>query len=164
MFLTLDDAAARLSIHPSTLRRRVSAGMVPGAVRLGGPRSPWRVPVSYVDGAGATHDTVPTSGSSTSGPLAHARPGTGPGPDYVTSARARADRVRSVSRALVVESRPAVGLRAALDGILDVRARHYAGRDGWCVACHWEYPCPDASILDDTVDRVAAAVLDGDRS
>lgn len=163
MYLTLSDAAARLAVHPSTLRRRCDAGAVPGALRVAGPRSAWRIPVSFVDG----HDTTPDRGSNHGrGSLAHDHPSPGDAEDYVTLARDGRDtvaRARVVARALVVESRPAVALRHALDGIVDVRARHYAGRDGWCTACQWQYPCPDAVILDATVDLVAAAVLDGDR-
>jgi hypothetical protein len=122
--------------------------------------------VSYVDGASTTpgHDSTPARGSSLGrGSIAHAHPSTGEGADYVTPARTTADRARRVDRALVVATRPAIALRAALDGILDARARHYPGRDGWCTACQWQYPCPDASTLDATVARIEAAVLEGDR-
>ncbi len=163
MYLTLNDAAARLDVSPATLRRACAAGRIPGAVRIGGPRTPWRVPVSYLDGA--TPDTTrPRDGVETvPGSLAHDRPTRGGSGDYVTPARTTIDRARRVSRSLVVDTRPAVALRVALDGIVDARARHYPGRDGWCVACQWQYPCPDASTLDATVAAVAAAVLDGDR-
>jgi hypothetical protein len=161
VYLTLTDAAAALGRHPATLRRDCSAGRIPGALRLGGPRSPWRIPVSYVDGA-RTDGRPAERVESLHGPDATLTDGTA-SRDYVTSPRTVSARARAVSRALVVDSRPAVGLRAALDGITDAAARHYPGRDGWCVACSWQYPCPDAATLAATVDAVAAAVLDGAR-
>jgi hypothetical protein len=117
--------------------------------------------VSYVDGA-RTDERPAERVESLHGPSATLTTERASS-DYVTSARGTVDTARAVSRALVVESRPAVGLRAALDGLTDAAARHYPGRDGWCVACSWQYPCPDAAILASTVERVAAVVLDGER-
>lgn len=165
MYLTLQDAAAELGRHPATLRRDCSAGRIPGALRVGGPRSAWRIPVSYVDGARTDERPAESRVGTHDGPNAtDTDRGTDPrtAQRYVTSARVT-ETARRVSRALVVDSRPVVGLRAALDGLTDAASRHYAGRDGWCVACSWEYPCPDARIHAATVDAVAAAVIDGAR-
>lgn len=48
----LDEAARRLGVSTTTLRRRIAAGAIPGAFREPGPRGVWRLPLeALADGA-----------------------------------------------------------------------------------------------------------------
>lgn len=160
MFLTLDDAAAALGVSPSALRRRAAAGGIPGALQIGGPRTPWRVPVAYVTGKtdgppgeGRITPSGPGPQRRTLGPDAH---------DYVTPAPT-ADRVRHAATAAAVlarlhTSRPGT---AASGLILDVTAaasRHNPDRDHRCGHCGWTWPCPDRTDLDAALARALDAL------
>lgn len=46
--LTVDEAAARLKVHPETVRRHLKAGTIKGH-RLGSKRLGWRIPASEVE-------------------------------------------------------------------------------------------------------------------
>ncbi|MEZ5099215.1 MAG: hypothetical protein R3C15_05315 [Thermoleophilia bacterium] len=59
----LDEAARRLGVSTTTLRRRIAAGAVPGAFREPGPRGVWRLPLDVLaDGAGPEGEPQPTGG------------------------------------------------------------------------------------------------------
>ena len=62
--LTVEEVAARLRVHPETIRRWLRAGQMRG-VRVGGRRSGWRVRVTEVDLvlAGARQLELPDSGN-----------------------------------------------------------------------------------------------------
>jgi hypothetical protein len=73
-------------------------------------------------------------------------------------------RARAVASALdTVTTRPAVALRDVLFTVAETATRHQAGRDGWCMACGWQYPCADRRAADAVLDRATAVVLDGAR-
>lgn len=151
--------AQRTGEPPAMIRRDAAAGRIPGAVRIGGHRSPWALPIGPVNantpapsGAGVTRTQTGTSGP---------RPdlmSTGEPVDVIGTAR------RVAGRVSVVHTLPARALADLAFSVAAVASRHGVNRDGACAACGWTYPCPDRLALDaalraayDTVNLGGAA-------
>jgi len=67
--LTIGEAAERLGVSNDTVRRRIQAGMVPGACRAGdSPNDPWLIPVEAVE------DLRPAGGVSSGAPVQSPEP------------------------------------------------------------------------------------------
>lgn len=153
-YLTTDAYAAVRGLSATTVRRLAAAGEIPGAVRVSGTTGAWRYP--HPD----QNDITPPSDAQR-GVSADARVGTESimspsGAPLLDVAMRVADRL-----ALVPNARPARALRAVLLTTVATGMRHYAGRDGWCVACKWQSPCADELSARRVVSEAAAIVLDG---
>lgn len=153
-------AAARIGVSPDALRRMAARGLVPGALRLSGTTGPWRFPAAWTPG-----DTIgPVPVGDRAGVTAQPLRGDAP---HVTSSQAALSpvaRARTLAGHLAtVTARPAVALTDALYLVADNATRHQPGRDGWCMACGWQYPCADRRAADAVLDRVTAVVMDGAR-
>lgn len=158
-WLTTAQYAERTGTPVHNVRAALRAGMLPGAIRVGGVRSEWRIPDP--DDLLRDHETPALDRAGARGSR-HSRGCAG---DDVTSPRGDTLTIaRHVSQALgAVTTRPARAAADLVHGLVLIRhaaevaaARHYAGRDGWCVACSTEYPCADATAYAGLVDLTAS--------
>lgn len=146
---TVAKRAARTGEPPHLIRKAAAAGRIPGAIRIGSPRSPWALPIDP-DNAD-TPAPVGAGVSRTQNADAARVPNlmsTRDTPDPITVAR------RVASRASLVHTRPAQALADLVYAVAAVAAAHRVDRDGMCSACGWTYPCPDRRAL---TDALAAA-------
>lgn len=155
---TTGQRATRLGVTVQAIRTEANAGAIPGAIRVGGPRSEWRFPLL---------DTVPgttkpaehggrfggSAGQSDDVALA-AIMSSGSG-SVLTAARRVADRVS------VVRTRPARALSDLAYAVAAVATTHVDDRDGRCARCGWTYPCPDRRELAAALLAADAVVSDG---
>jgi hypothetical protein len=165
-WLTTAQAAPLWGMTPAQLRRAAAAGDIPGATPLGAPGTPWRFDPAHAPGA-------PTMERA---PAAHKRQG----PDRLAAHQPhrppnlmsppRHDAGDTLARTLEVSdrlrgvtARPAVALSGVLSILTHAAARHYAGRDGWCPACSWQYPCPDAQAAARALELAHRVVITGAR-
>lgn len=140
---TVAKRAARTGQPARTIRDDAAAGRIPGAVRIGSPRSPWALPVN--------DDTPAPVGAGVSRTQT-GKPGPWPDvtstcdhPDPTALARRVADRTR------VVHTRPAQALADLAFSVAAVAAGHPMDRDGMCAACGWTFPCPTRQGLTDAL-------------
>lgn len=166
-YLTTQDAAAALGVTERTIRRMIDAGQLPGAVRISGPRSPWRVPATAL-----TH-TTPTATGDAAGVVAHttaadrqarwgtrydnARTPTTTTPRHLVSTAVSAAHLL----ANVATTRPARACSALVLDVVAAASRHQPDRDARCQHCGWTWPCPDAQDLTAALDATLATLTDG---
>lgn len=141
---TVAARAQRTGRAPRLIRRDAAEGRIPGAVRIGGLRSPWALPLEGVnDNTPAPKGAAGVSRTQTGS--------TGQWPD-VTSSGEPVDVIgtarRVAGRVGVVHTLPARALADLAFSVAAVAARHGIDRDGACAACGWTYPCPDRLALD----------------
>lgn len=163
-WLTTAQAAPLYGMTPAQLRRAAAAGVIAGATPLGAPGTPWRFDPAHVPGATKQPPTVTGEGLL----RPHNDRATGRARADITSTPCTSDTLprtlEVVEHLHAVTSRPAVALAGVLQVLTHADARHYAGRDGWCVACSWQYPCPDARSHAAALDLAHRVVLEGARA
>lgn len=161
--LTVSEAVERTGLPRAVVLERLARGAVPGAVRMTGRA--WSIPAASLphldpatdtapplgggDGAGrlATEDNLETPGQSTAQP----------------SLRELVDVARRVEVATSTSSTRSA--RAAADGVwtlVELASRHVVSRDGLCVHCGWQWPCPDRVDVVDGLETVTRWILEGE--
>jgi predicted DNA-binding transcriptional regulator AlpA len=153
-YLTTADYAASTGLSASTIRRLAAAGDIPGAVRISGRTGAWRFPDP--DQNDSTPPSEAGRGVSAEAPGGSEAIMSPSGAGLLDVALRVSDHL-----ALVAGARPARALRKALMVTVAAGLRHYADRDGWCVACRWQSPCADELAAHRVVTETAAIVLDG---
>lgn len=152
--------AERLGTTVDAVRADANAGRIPGATRVGGPRSEWRFPVLAAAPGPRDHETRRageldgSAGQSVDRDALRDIMSTGSG-SVLDAARRVAERVS------VVRTRPARALSDLAFAVAAVASTHVDDRDGRCARCGWTYPCPDRRELAAALDAAADVVADG---
>jgi excisionase family DNA binding protein len=165
-YLTTQDAAAALGVTERTIRRMIDAGQLPGAVRISGPRSPWRVPAAALThtspaprGPGAGLVTQPQE------PAMRPRYDTPRTPATITPRHLVSTAVSAAHLlAHVSTTRPARACSALVLDVVAAASRHQPDRDARCQHCGWTWPCPDAVDLTAALDSALSTLTDGGAS
>jgi hypothetical protein len=152
-YITTDVYAARTGRTITAVRNACAAGAIPGALRIGGPRSRWAIPET---------DTTP-EGSTPSRAVPEPHPRQARRDDVTSSGTPTITAACRVSDALatVPTSRPARATRRAAWDVLATTSRHQTNRDGACAHCGWTWPCPDYRDGAATLAALEAIVCDG---
>lgn len=148
-YTTTAGYAAAHGLDVADVRALARKGKLSGAIRVGGNRSTWAIPVDAVVLGTDPVNTAPLELGSSRG-AADTRP-VGADAHHLMSSSGDtpAQTARRVeARVRAVNTRPAQALADVVFMAADVAAMHTQNRDASCTRCGWTWPCPDRRALE----------------